>query len=331
MTRSITESEHIKSDNFIIVFSSHRIEFLKFIENIMNHCDIIILEEAPNTSFYEMLEGEISVKDYIEKEVFEFPNFSFRFYEMLKALYKRGKKVLQIEPYMEKLFKIYEMFSEGKTPDDIIHSEELKEVYKAEKKATKALIDFYETSINKSFREVVEAVKIFAKADAERFQLRDRMRAEAILSLHEKGKVFIEAGAIHLYLRDIILKKVGRKLKTLFALEDVIKKLTRKRWIFPPGDILTLRYIFRTSENEELENLLSARALIYIMLIEKEEMFPTESQPTPHLLNEIKTVELVNRLSFSDCEKLYYQIRFKGRLKALDIVKDYISKKLQKQ
>lgn len=312
---------------FIIVFSSHRIEFLKFLKNIMQGSDIIILEEAPSVLFYDMLEGRVTVKEYLQEEMFEFPNFSFRFCEMLKDLYKQGKKILQIEPYMEKLLRIHNMFLEGKTPEDVICTAGLDEVYETEKKATKALIDFYEISLSKNFREIVEAVKIFARADAQRFQIRDRMRAEAICSLQDRGIVFIEAGAIHLYLRKILLENLGEKLRTIFALEDAIKKLTGKRWIFPPGDILTLRYIFGAKENEKLESLLSARALIYIMLIEKEEMFPNEDQPTPHLLDEARAVELVNKLSFSDCEKLYYEMRFSSRRKALNIVKDYISNK----
>lgn len=323
-----TAPVQVESDRtFIIVFSSHRIEFLKFMENIMQGSDIIIIEEAPSLLFYDMLEGRITVKEYLQEEIFEFPNFSFRFCELLKNLYKQGKKILQIEPYMEKLLKIHNMFSEGKTPEDVICTAELDEVYETEKKATKALIDFYEISLSKNFREIVEAVKIFARADAERFQIRDRMRAEAICSLQDRGIVFIEAGAIHLYLRKILLKNLGERLRTIFALEDTIKKLTGKRWIFPPGDILTLRYIFGARENEELESLLSARALIYIMLIEKEEMFPTENQPTPHLLDEARAVEFVNKLSFRDCEKLYYEMRFRSRRKALNIAKEYISKK----
>jgi len=326
-----TETAQVQAESdkeFIIVFSSHRIEFLKFMEKFMQRCDTIILEEAPSLLFYEMLSDRISIKEYLQEEIFEFPNFSFRFYGMLKNLFKNGKKILQIEPYMERLLKIHEMFADGKTPKDISLTAELYEVYEIEKKATKSLIDFYEASISKSFNEIVEAVKTFAKADAERFRIRDMLRAEAISSFQDSGRVFIEAGAIHQYLRKILLEKLNnRKVLTVFALEDTVKNLTKRRWIFPPGDILTLRYIFEARENEELENLLSARALIYIMIIEKEEMFPTNEQPIPHLSDELRAIELVNKLSFKDCEKLYFEIRFKSRLKALNTVKDYVLKK----
>ncbi|MCS7203719.1 MAG: hypothetical protein NZ809_04660 [Thermodesulfovibrio sp.] len=315
-------------NRFTILYSSHRVEFLSCLKKYMDRSDIIILEDAPSESFLKMLNGDISVEEFLSDEIYEFPMFSFYFYKMLKHLKEQGKTILQIEPYMERLFKIHSLFSEGKSPQDVESISELNEVYQCEKKATKALIDFYEISLKNSFDEVVNSVKRFARLDAYRFRLRDELRAKAICKILPKdGNVLIEAGAIHQYLRKILLERLGKDVKTVFALEDTVKKLTGKRWIFPPGDILTLRYIFEAKENEELENLLSARALVYIMLIKKEEMLPTERKPIPHLLDEIEVVGLVNRLSYSDCEKLYPEIRFVSRLKALKTVRDYILRK----
>lgn len=312
-----------------IVFSFHSIETLPILEKIMRQSDLIILEEAPNLSFEKMLKGEISIEDYLIEEMFDFPNFSFRFFQILQSLFKEGKKILQIEPYMERLLKIYKIFSDGKTPKDVELNPELNEVYAIEKKASKALIDFYEISINSSFQEVVEAVKVFTKADAERFRFRDILRAEAVLkSLPDKGRVFIEAGAIHQYFKKYLYEKLKKlNISTVFTLEEIVKNITGKRWIFPPGDLLVLRYIYGAKENEELENILSARALIYITIIEKEEMIPTEENKFPHILDEIKAVQLVNRLDFQDCDKLYRHIRFTNRKKALNIVKKYFSEK----
>lgn len=311
-----------------IVFSSHRVEFLPYLEKFMRQSDIIILEEAPNALFYEMLKGNVSIEDYLNEEIFEFPKFSFYFCKLLKKLYEEGKTILQIEPYIEMLLKIYEMFSEWKNPSQVESIPELNKVYEKEKKATKALIDFYEISIDKPFNEVVEAVKVFAKADAERFRFRDILRADAILnSLPPEGSICIEAGGIHQYLAEELSKKLS--INKVFLLEDLTKTFIGKKWTYPPGDILTLRYIFREKENEKLENLLSARALIYIMIIEKEEMLPKENVKTPHLLDEIRAVELVNKLSFQDCERIYSEIRFKSREKALKTVNHYISKLTQ--
>jgi hypothetical protein len=44
-----------------------------------------------------------------------------------------------------------------------------------------------------------------------------------------------------------------------------------------PGDILTLNYVFNSGLEEDLANLLAARSLIYIKLIQKEEMLPGPS------------------------------------------------------
>lgn len=319
-------------DEVNIVFSSHRVEFLSSIYDWMKQSDLIILEEAPNEMFKKMLKEEISIEEYLEEEIFEFPEFSYRFYEVLKKLYRSGKEIIQIEPYMEKLLKIYDLFSDGKMPQDIEKIAELKDVYEVEKRATKKLIDFYEASISSPFNEIVEIVKKFAKADAERFRLRDNLRANAIVdSLPEKGKVFIEAGAIHQYLSKVLSEKLAShcKINKVFSLENIVKELTGKRWLFPPGDILTLRYIFSKRENEEWENLLSARSLIYIMLIEKEEMLPNEKNKTPHLIDEIEVVRMVNKLSFKDCERLYREIRFKNKEKAKGIVNNFVLSKQQ--
>lgn len=319
-------------DEVNIVFSSHRIEFLSSIANYMQQSNLIILEEAPNDMFRKMLKEEITIKEYLEEELFEFPEFSYRFYKILQGLYKNGKEILQIEPYMERLLKIYDMFSNGKTPQEVELIPELKEVYEVEKKATKELIDFYEASISSPFNEIVEIVKKFAKADAERFRLRDSLRANEILSsLPKKGRIFIEAGAIHQYLSRLLSEKLSNlcKVNKIFSLEDKVKKITGKRWLFPFGDILTLRYIFCKRENEELENILSARSIIYIMLIEKEEMLPDKKNKTPHLMDEIEVLRMVKKLSFKDCEKLYREIRFKDKEKAKGIVNNFVLSKQQ--
>lgn len=319
-------------DEINIVFTSHRVEFLPSMTKFMEQSDVIILEEAPNEGFTKMLKREISIEEYLEDEIFEFPKFSYSFYEILQDLYTKEKVILQIEPYMARLLKIYDMFSEGKKPEDIEAKPELNEVYEIEKRATKELIDFYEASISKSFIEIIEIVKRFAKVDAQRFRLRDKLRADAIISLlPKKGKVFIEAGAIHQYLSKVLSKKLTDccKVNKVFSLEDKIKELTNKRWLFPPGDILTLRYIFEKKENEDVENLLSARSLTYIMLIEKEEMLPDEQNKFPHLLDEIEVVNLVNKLSFNDCEMLYRKIRFKNKDKAREIVSNFVLSKQQ--
>jgi len=310
-----------------IGFSSHRIEVISFARSLMENHDVIITEEAPNSRFKDMLDNKISIDKYLSEIDSGFPEFSRRMYKFLRRLYKKGKKILQIEPYIERLMEIHEMFLEKKEPSEVLKIPELKEVYGAEKKTTRALLHFYESSMSKSFVKIIGAVKNFAYADAERFRIRDQMRAKAISEiLAEDKSVYVEAGAIHVYLEKALQRRVEkrRKIKTVFLLEPVVKKLTGKKHVIAPGDILTEHYIFRKRKNEDFENLLAARSLIYIQILEKEEMTPSETEKTPHIKDEIRAIELVNKLTFRQCEEIYGKIRFKNRQQALEIIQGYL-------
>jgi len=311
-----------------IGFSSHRIEVIPYAKILMENHDVIITEESPNSRFKDLLDNKISIDNYLSEIDSGFPEFSRRMYKFLKRLYKKGKKILQIEPYIERLMEIHEMFLEKKEPSEVLEIPRLKEVYEAEKKATGALLYFYESSMGRSFEKIVDAVKNFARADAERFRLRDQMRAKAITEiLPEDEAVYIEAGAIHVCLEKALQQKVRktRNIRTVFLLEPVVRKLTGKKQVIAPGDILTEHYIFRKRKNEDFENLLAARSLIYIQILEKEEMIPSRTEKTPHIKDEIQAIELVNKITFKQCKEIYGKIRFLDRRKALKIVQDYIS------
>ena len=75
-----------------------------------------------------------------------------------------------------------------------------------------------------------------------------------------------------------------------------------------PGDILTLSHIFTGGLGGELEELLAARSLIYIKLLQKTEMAP-DKDPAPHLQNEITAYRLTENLSFEDCAVLYPRVK----------------------
>lgn len=72
--------------SFITIgFTSHRIESLRFARRLMENYDVIIIEEAPNPRFIDMLEKRISVDEYLEEENMEFPEFSRRYYKVLRT------------------------------------------------------------------------------------------------------------------------------------------------------------------------------------------------------------------------------------------------------
>jgi hypothetical protein len=273
-----------------------------------------------------MLNKKISINAYVREADTEFPEFSSRHYKLLRRFHQKGKKIVQVEPYMEQLMRIHSLFSEGKKPSDILKIPGLSSVYETEKNATSALLHFYETSMKNAFQKVVEAVNKFARVDAERFRLRDTMRAKAIAKiLSEDDRVYIEAGGMHIHLEKI-LKKILRKkyhINTTFLLEPVIRKMTGKSDLLPPGDLLTINYIFNKKNHDSSKTLLAARSIIYIKFLVTEEMLPSRKEKYPHLKDEIKATELVQGLTIKQCEDLFGQIRFQNRQKALETLYRY--------
>jgi hypothetical protein len=296
----------------------------------MEEHDVIMTEEAQNPYFIDMLNKKISIREYILEEYLEFPKFSKRYYIMLRSLYRKGKVILQIEPFIERLLQIYEMFSDGKRPKDIMKIPSLKHVYEIEKKTTAALLKFYESSLRDSFPQVVDTVTRFARADAEKFRIRDSMRAEAIAkiitnTITENKRVYVEAGGIHIFLEKMLRQKMKKRylIHTVNIMEPVIKKLTGQSLFLPPGDLLTIHYILKKRKNEAFERLQAGRSLIYIKLLKKEEMLPIREVKAPHIEDEMNINKLVSNLSLKQCEELYKKIRFQERKEALKTIKDY--------
>ncbi len=312
-----------------IGFSSHHVEALPFVREQMQRHQVIVLEEPRSPNFQAMLRGAISIGDYILELDSGFPEFDRQLCGLLQELYTKGRRILQLEPYLEKLLKIHELFAAGKTVEQVMRMDDLKEVYLAERRATAALISYYARSMDAPFNVVVGAVKDFACADALRLTLRERLRAKAIATLFRpEEKVYVEAGYIHYPLYQYLRRELRRKkeIRVVFLLTPVIKKLQGKRRNMGPGDILTLHYALHNGLEEELANLLAARSLIYIKLIRKEELLPGASE-TPHLEDEVKVNRLVDRLDFQQCQELFQQIRLAKRESAVKVAEDYVRRK----
>jgi len=309
-----------------LAFSSHHIETLPFAQREMKRHQIIMLEEPPSPKFFPMVEGRISIDEYVMDSESAFPEFEFLMAEMLQALHHEGREIVQVEPYLEKLIQIHEHFADGIGPEQVTKMPGLKDVYKAEKAATGALIHFYVLSVKAPFDRVVEAVKAFAREDAKRLTLRSKLRAQDIALLHKTGKeTYIEAGYIH-YPLYLFLRRQFRQrdtIRVVYLMQPVLRQLGAKRRNMGPGDILTLHYALHGSLARDTANLLAARSLIYIKLVKKQELVPADSE-APHSEDELRVNRLVDRLAIQDCERLFGQIRFAKREEALEVVKRYL-------
>jgi hypothetical protein len=309
-----------------IGFSSHRAEIIPFARQIMEQNQIIVLEEPPHPKFADMLNGNLSIADYLMEIDIEFPEFDRLMCKEFRRLHQKGKKLIQIEPYLERLLKIHDYFADGRTPVDVLNMADLKAVYLAEKAATGALINFYARSIEKDFKQVIESVTSFATADAQRSNLRSILRADAIATLDTTNKIYVESGYIHYPLYRYLLHdfKGNQNIRPVYLMQPVFRKLGCKRRNMGPGDILTLYYSLNLPIKQDLANLLAARSLIYTQLIHTQEMLPDKSNMTPHALDEARVNRLVDRLGFEDCKTIYSEIRFKNHHQSSDLVRSYV-------
>lgn len=312
-----------------IGFSSHRAEALPYARPQMKQHQIIVLEEAPVPEFSQMLDGGLSIDEYIMTLDSGFPEFERRMCALLRELYHDGRKIIQVEPYLEKLLQIHDILSDGKAPQDIMKDPQLEGVYKAEKRATGALLTYYADSLKAPFDQVVQSVKAFARADADRLVLRERLRAQAIkpIAIASHGvDIYVEAGYIHYPLYHFLRKVLGpgHRIRVVYLLAPVVRRLKGKRRNMGPGDILTLHYAIRHTLSENVADLLAGRSLIYIKLLQKDELVPGDSD-APHSEDEASVNRIVDRLSIADCKTLFGEIRLAKGERARQVVEAYLA------
>ncbi|WP_022852638.1 hypothetical protein [Thermodesulfatator atlanticus] len=304
----------------------HRLEFLPATKELMADHDAIVLEEPPEPDFQAVLKGEISVEKYLENVEAGFPEYTKKSLELLKAFYAEGKQICQVEPYLERWLIIRSMLDSGIPREEVCTIQDLSPVYEAEHETFGKLLDYY-AAMQGDFDVLVQKIKAFAKADARRISLRDKMRAKELVSLVRKfsphAKIYVEAGYIHIKL---VYYLAGQK-KNLFRLrvENLLLRAVKAHGLHgvlpSPGDGLTSYYLFGGRHRKIPEDLLAARSIVYIKLIEKEELKPTEEEPFPHLRNELFWRLFVSKLSYEDCKSLDKFIRILPTKKAREVAK----------
>ena len=96
-----------------IGFSNHRPEIIGIIADLMQRREVIFLEEPPAPGLKGMLQGTLSIDDYLLPAEVEYPEFSRSMCRLLRELYQNGKKIIQVEPFLENLLAIHTLFSQG--------------------------------------------------------------------------------------------------------------------------------------------------------------------------------------------------------------------------
>ena len=308
-----------------IAYANHRPETLPLSQPIMEAHEQVILEEPPHPLFREMVRGKIGTEEYLYDQDIEYPAFSQRQCELLRSLHRAEKELHQIEPYLNYLIEVQEFFAEGSGPDDLDRSSLHYQVYLREKEATRALIEYYQAVRGDDFTPMIESIKKFAQADADRFELRDRLRAEAIVSrIDGHRSICVEAGPMHLLLFHHLRRLIPPdwSIKAVFVEHRGLQALGLKTGLYGPGDKLTVHYLLNRTLPNELADLLCARTLVFMKIVHKDEL-ADHNGAYPHLRDEGRAMALINQLSFSQCRNLFLEIRDKSEKEAFAIVSSY--------
>lgn len=309
--------------------SDHRVESLGPAEAAMEGHQVIVLEEPPAAGLAAVLDRRTSISEHLDEMLPEFPEYSRRQYQVLRRLHGRGVRILQVEPFMAGLEKIHELFETGSRPDDILRDPELGPVYQAEREWTGTLLSYYAASASEDFDRVVDSVCGFARADARRGRLRDRMRAAVIASAAADGVggVYVEAGTVHAGLVGLLRRKVPRgvPVRPRWLLGPVMRDLGEPTPIVAPGDVLTVAHTVGRELPPDGERLLAARSLIHVAISVKDELLPSGHQNHPHTVDDVRANRLVARLCFDDCRLLYPSVRSQPVATARSIVEHHLA------
>jgi len=222
------------------------------------------------------------------------------------------KIVIQVEPYLTSLVDMFH-FIEFKIIDKVIdHDLMIRFVHGVESIVSKYLVEYYENILSKSFEDVVNSIIKFAKFDAYRILIRDLLRALKIRDVLDQygrdRKYLVEAGTIHTCL-PIFLEKLCKVSVHVIDIKEVIAR--KLGIIFPqhPGNILTRIFLEARPFNYDYCKLLAARSVVYTLLITKSELKPTDTLKYPHIIDEYKVLDFVNKLEYEDCRRIYERYR----------------------
>ena len=308
--------------------SLHRPEMIPRIAEGMRQHEAIFLEEPGSPDFQQMLSGELAIEDYLLPLDVEYPHFGRAMCLLQRELYAEGKVIHQVEPFVETLIHIQELFAEGGRPVDLASGSLAYHVYRAERAATGALLAYYQTVLTGAFEDAVDSVLRFARADAARFRLRDSLRAQELARLIPKYRSsYVEAGLMQYQLWRLLRRLLppAARVSPIFLADAARPPLAEKGHLYyAPGDQLTFLYIFHpTLSKTEWERLLAARSMVYSKILEKNEL-DERLETFPHLRDELACIRAVRQLSLEDCRHLFPLIRRAGTQEARRVVTEFL-------
>ena len=102
--------------------------------------DALFLEEPPTAEFERMLSGSITVDEYLMTDDSEYPQFTKLMCAVLRELKSKGKRIFQVEPYLENLLALHDFLADGGRPNDLKRNTVMYLVYLSEKNATGSLL-----------------------------------------------------------------------------------------------------------------------------------------------------------------------------------------------
>lgn len=309
-----------------IAYTNHLPETLPQTEHVMRQNHTVILEEPPHPLFHDTLSGLVDIEDYLMEAEYESPGFSRLQTRLMQQLHGSGLEIIQVEPYLERLFQIQTFFADGNRPDQLEPGSVDQQVYRCEHEATGHLLNYYQAARDGTFEDIISAMQTFAKADAARFRLRDILRAKAIRQNIARGKrIYIEAGPMHLLLSREMMARLPtgqHDLRVWFPDPPVMPEYRLKTRVYSPGDILTMRYIFGHSVSADQAELLCGRALVFNQTAVSEGAHETGYDP--HDLRQQETIlDMLDQLSISDCRTLFTATREMSRTSAIQHAADY--------
>jgi hypothetical protein len=243
-----------------LVLANHRPETFQPHSFDVRH-DAVILEEPPDPNFSSMLNGSLSIDAYLEEQEMEYPEFSRQMAKRLQEYHREGIRLYQVEPFIEHLLSIHERFAEGESPSDI-PADSCCNRSTGRSGATAALIQFYDTSLDGSFEETLEAVQRFAHPTPgdSLCEIVCGQQPWSVSSFQPAAPISKPARFTTLSGGNCVgACRIGYPLKVNFLMADAVRELGYSRHLYGPGDLLTLLYRFHPKGRFRCESLLAAR------------------------------------------------------------------------